>query len=169
MSNDRNYSQTWDLDSLLPHPQTEGFNSKLASFRSELSRVADESDRLPVLARSTAAAGAWGEFLGRYAGVAATASDLSSFIGCHAAAEAGNKQFQQLEATLASFEPDKERIATNVDLAEMVAEHRLVLDALHRHDPDVAESALRHHLRMVLSALPAIREEHPDYFEEIPR
>ncbi|HEY1778050.1 MAG TPA: GntR family transcriptional regulator [Solirubrobacteraceae bacterium] len=51
-------------------------------------------------------------------------------------------------------------------LAEMVAEHRLVLDALHRHDPDEAESALRHHLRMVLSALPAIRAQHPDYFEE---
>ncbi len=64
MSNERKYSQTWDLDSLLPHPQTDGFSSKLASFRSELSRVADESDRLPALERSTAATGAWGEFLG---------------------------------------------------------------------------------------------------------
>lgn len=51
-------------------------------------------------------------------------------------------------------------------LAEMVAEHRLVLDALREHDPDKAETALRHHLRMVLSALPAIRAQHPDYFEE---
>ena len=51
-------------------------------------------------------------------------------------------------------------------LKEMVAEHRLVLDALHQRDPDQAEEALRHHLRMVLSALPAIREQHPDYFEE---
>jgi GntR family transcriptional regulator, rspAB operon transcriptional repressor len=51
-------------------------------------------------------------------------------------------------------------------LDEMVAEHRLVLDALDRHDPDAAESALRHHLRMVLSALPAIRLEHPDYFDD---
>ncbi len=51
-------------------------------------------------------------------------------------------------------------------LDEMVAEHRLVLDALDRHDPDAAEETLRHHLRMVLSALPAIRVQHPDYFEE---
>jgi DNA-binding GntR family transcriptional regulator len=51
-------------------------------------------------------------------------------------------------------------------LEEMVAEHRLVLDALAEGDPDAAEATLRHHLRMVLSALPAIRAQHPDYFEE---
>ena len=51
-------------------------------------------------------------------------------------------------------------------LTEMVAEHRLVLDALRKRDPDAAETTLRHHLRMVLSALPAIRAQHPDYFEE---
>jgi DNA-binding GntR family transcriptional regulator len=51
-------------------------------------------------------------------------------------------------------------------LDEMVAEHRLVLDAMERHDPDAAETALRHHLRMVLSALPAIRLQHPDYFDD---
>ena len=51
-------------------------------------------------------------------------------------------------------------------LAEMVAEHRLVLDALGAGDSDAAERTLRHHLRMVLSALPAIREQHPDYFED---
>ena len=140
VSNDQKFSQVWDLDSLLPHPQTDGFSSKLANFRSELSRVADESDRLPALQRSTAAAGAWGEFLGRYAAVAATASDLSSFIGCHAAAEAGNKQFQQLEATLASFEPDKERIATNVELAlrDLSPDDLAAVSAAH---PQLAENA----------------------------
>jgi GntR family transcriptional regulator, rspAB operon transcriptional repressor len=51
-------------------------------------------------------------------------------------------------------------------LDEMVAEHRLVLEALGQRDPDAAEASLRHHLRMVLSALPAIRAEHPDYFDE---
>jgi DNA-binding GntR family transcriptional regulator len=50
-------------------------------------------------------------------------------------------------------------------LAEMVAEHELVVEAIRRHDPDAAELALRHHLRMVLSGLPAIRAEHPDFFE----
>jgi DNA-binding GntR family transcriptional regulator len=51
-------------------------------------------------------------------------------------------------------------------LAEMVAEHRVVVDAVGRNEPDAAEDALRHHLRMVLSDLPTIRSEHPDYFED---
>ena len=33
----------------------------------------------------------------------------------------------------------------------MVAEHRRVVDAVGGGDPDDAEAALRHHLRMVLS------------------
>ena len=117
MSKEPQFSQTWDLESLLPHPETDGFRAKLASFRCELAGVAEESDRLPPLSRSAASTSVWSAFLDRYAAVAATASGLSSFIGCHAAAEAENKQFQQLEATLASLEPDKERIATNVELA----------------------------------------------------
>jgi DNA-binding GntR family transcriptional regulator len=51
-------------------------------------------------------------------------------------------------------------------LVEMVAEHGEVVDALAAGTPDGAEETLRHHLRMVLSALPAVRAEHPDYFEE---
>lgn len=51
-------------------------------------------------------------------------------------------------------------------LDEMVAEHGLVVRAIKRGDPDAAEDALRHHLRMVLSALPEIRSQHPSYFEE---
>jgi DNA-binding GntR family transcriptional regulator len=51
-------------------------------------------------------------------------------------------------------------------MMEMIGEHRAVVAAVAAHDPDQAEQALRHHLRMVLSTLPAIREQHPDYFEE---
>jgi DNA-binding GntR family transcriptional regulator len=51
-------------------------------------------------------------------------------------------------------------------LAEMIEEHRAVVAAVAANDPDAAEQALRHHLRMVLSSLPAIRAQHPDYFEE---
>jgi GntR family transcriptional regulator, rspAB operon transcriptional repressor len=51
-------------------------------------------------------------------------------------------------------------------MMEMIGEHRAVVAAVAEHDPDEAEQTLRHHLRMVLSTLPAIREQHPDYFEE---
>ena len=51
-------------------------------------------------------------------------------------------------------------------LGEMLAEHQIVLAALRRHEPDEAESALRHHLRMVLPAVPRIRAAHPEYFED---
>ncbi|MFN8163538.1 MAG: GntR family transcriptional regulator [Solirubrobacterales bacterium] len=49
---------------------------------------------------------------------------------------------------------------------EMIVEHRAVVDAVGRHDPDVAEETLRHHLRMVLREVPRIRAQHPEYFEE---
>jgi GntR family transcriptional regulator, rspAB operon transcriptional repressor len=51
-------------------------------------------------------------------------------------------------------------------LGEMVAEHRTVVAAVAAGDPDAAEATLRHHLRMVLSSLPAIQAAHPHYFEE---
>jgi len=51
-------------------------------------------------------------------------------------------------------------------LGEMIQEHCAVVAAVSAHDPDAAEDALRHHLRMVLSSVPAIRAEHPEYFEE---
>lgn len=49
---------------------------------------------------------------------------------------------------------------------QMLAEHRAVVDAVAAHDPAAAERELRHHLRMVLSQLPAIRAAHPEFFQE---
>jgi GntR family transcriptional regulator, rspAB operon transcriptional repressor len=51
-------------------------------------------------------------------------------------------------------------------LAEMVDEHRRVVDAVESGDPDLAEAALRHHLRMVLSGVRRIRAEQPELFSE---
>jgi DNA-binding GntR family transcriptional regulator len=51
-------------------------------------------------------------------------------------------------------------------LEEMIGEHEQVVVALSRRDPDAAEIALRHHLRMVLREVPRLREEHPEYFED---
>ncbi len=51
-------------------------------------------------------------------------------------------------------------------LEQMVSDHEVVLAAIERNDPDVAESALRDHLRMVLREIPSLREQRPEYFEE---
>jgi DNA-binding GntR family transcriptional regulator len=51
-------------------------------------------------------------------------------------------------------------------LGSMIEEHRAVVEAVARHDAGEAELALRYHLRMVLSEIPAIRAQHPDFFEE---
>ena len=50
-------------------------------------------------------------------------------------------------------------------LSEMLAEHRQIVAALAAGDGSSAETALRHHLRMVASKLPSLQELHPDYFE----
>src|SRR3954447_15684059 len=49
---------------------------------------------------------------------------------------------------------------------QMLAEHRPAFAAGAAHNAPLAERELRHHLRMVLSQLPAIREAHPEYFQE---
>ncbi|WP_445152380.1 GntR family transcriptional regulator [Baekduia sp. Peel2402] len=49
---------------------------------------------------------------------------------------------------------------------QMLEEHRAVVEAIAANDAVGAERELRHHLRMVLSQLPAIREAHPEYFQE---
>jgi len=51
-------------------------------------------------------------------------------------------------------------------VGQMVAEHREVVAAIADRDADRAEAALRHHLRMVLSQVPALEREHPEFFED---
>lgn len=51
-------------------------------------------------------------------------------------------------------------------LGSMIEEHRTLVEAVARHDPDEAELALRYHLRMVLREIPEIRAQHPDFFRE---
>ena len=51
-------------------------------------------------------------------------------------------------------------------LPEMISEHREVLAALAEHEPVLAETTLRHHLRMVLREVPRLRAQHPGYFAE---
>lgn len=51
-------------------------------------------------------------------------------------------------------------------LAAMFDEHGDIVSAVAGHDPDAAEAAMRNHVRMVTSLLPAISASHPEYFDE---
>lgn len=108
---------SWDLNSLLPHPDQPKFRQHLEEFKSRLEQLATDSDRLPMVEVTTSAITAWSTFIKQYELVDAQATDLRAFLECHCAADAENKRFQQLDAELAALSPQREKIATNVEFA----------------------------------------------------
>lgn len=116
---EQKFAEVWDLDSLLPHPDSDAFRKHLESFEQDLASTAERSDSLPAVSGANAAE--WRSFLESFADVTARLTDLHAFIGCHAAAEAENKLFQQLEAKLASQQPLHSRIVTNIEFAMKTA------------------------------------------------
>src|SRR5690606_4480727 len=93
----------WELDSLLPAPETPEFLREFERYHSGLARLVEQSESLPPIASDTSVAAAWGEFLKEFEVVAALGGDLDAFIGCWAAADAENRLYQQYEAKLASL------------------------------------------------------------------
>ncbi|SUE44839.1 GntR family transcriptional regulator [Roseomonas gilardii] len=49
----------------------------------------------------------------------------------------------------------------------LIAQHRAIVAAIARRDPDAAEEAIRLHLSEILSSLPRIVQRMPDYFETV--
>jgi len=152
------YSLNWDLDSLLPHPSQPEFDALLKTYREELSALAEESEQLPAVTSAAETASRWGEFLKTYADLEARGSDLMSFVGCHAAADAGNKRFQQLEATLSALAPLREQISTNVDFALKAADDA-EFEAFVRADPALQEIAFYLRTRRKHAALRLPKEQ----------
>lgn len=111
------YPLNWNLDSLLPHPEQPAFSAALETFREALIALADRSESLPGLGSGTRDSSAWVAFLTEFERLESQAGDLSSFVGCHAAADAGNKRIRQFEAVLSALEPQRERVSTNVEFA----------------------------------------------------
>src|SRR5690606_29171707 len=111
------YSLVWDLDSILPHPKTEEFQTVFQKFRSDLTQLAERSESLPKASGASESVAVWKSFLKDYEAVACQASELASFVGCHAAADADNKLLLQLEARLSTLSPLQAQIATNLEFA----------------------------------------------------
>jgi oligoendopeptidase F len=111
---------TWELDSFFPKPSTPEFRTTLEQYQQQLTRLAEQSDRLPAFAPANAAA--WSEFVAPWNDLETRGGDLRSFVGCYAAEDAENKQYQRLEAELSALDPLRERIATNVEFALQAAD-----------------------------------------------
>ena len=109
------YPQTWELDSLLPAPESTGFEQRLAAYRVALESLATRATALPAV--TPAGAAAWSEFLTAYATASAEGTELRAFVECHAAADAGNAHLQRLEAKLAALDPLRSEVATSVEFA----------------------------------------------------
>lgn len=149
---------TWELGSLLPHPETPEFRRVLEQFGDDLRRLANESERLPPVETQAANVTRWAAFLHQFAVVDSLASDLRSFAGCHAAADAANKKFQRLEAELSALDPLREQILTNIEFALVTAsddEFRRFTEA----DPHLREIGFFLHIRRRNAALRLPKEQ----------
>lgn len=118
-ANTAKYPITWELDSLLPHPETAEFRSRLERFQQSLRTLADRSESLPPICHQSAAT--WRDFLREYELRSEEGKDFAALIACHAAADAGNRLFRQWEAQLAALDPLREQIDTNIQFAVKAA------------------------------------------------
>ncbi|HVJ66340.1 MAG TPA: M3 family oligoendopeptidase [Caulifigura sp.] len=109
------YAVTWDLDSLLPHPDTAQFKDLFERYKSDLERAAADSEKLEPMSKATLKV--WEEYVPRLSALMARSEDLHAFIGCQSAADAENKLFQQIEGQLAAVSPLRSQVFTNVEFA----------------------------------------------------
>ena len=98
----------WELESLSPDPASAEFAALIDEYGRSLAALADAAGELPPPAPQSAAG--WGDALETLSEIRTTGSSLRSTIGCHAAADAENPRFQQLEAKVASLAPAVTRL-----------------------------------------------------------
>ena len=111
------YPLNWELESLLPAPETPDFGTVLERYKASLEQLAERSGMLPAISGDTTTAATWTAFLAEFETATAQGGDLESLVGCYAAGDAGNMLYRSLEAKLASLQPLRSRIATNVEFA----------------------------------------------------
>lgn len=111
------YPLNWDLDVLYPEPSTAEFAAVFDAFRADVQKVAEDSDQLPPVSGAAEGVAVWVEFFQNFEDISSRAHELQSFIGCHCAADAENKCYQQFEASLSALTPYQQRMATNLEFA----------------------------------------------------
>jgi len=108
---------TWDLESLASSPATPQFRQELDQFKTRLKSFADSTNSLPAVNASADNVARWVALIADYEELDARATDFKALIECYAAADAENKQYQQLQAEIATVPPLREQVATNIEFA----------------------------------------------------
>jgi oligoendopeptidase F len=130
------YSQTWDLDSLAPNPDSDAFGELLGSYRDDLSGLANQADSLaPLGDPDPEVLNAWEQFLESLEDIASRGTELDAFIGCHAAADANNRRLHQLEAEMSALGPLRARLALAVQLGLQAATPEQLAECLAASQP----------------------------------
>ncbi len=85
----------------------------------------------------------------------------------HCLAQAADKTFAWRIVEEVKGQMDRVRFLSTryLPTERLVDQHRAVLSAIEARDPDAASSAMRQHLRGVLSDLPEIARQVPEFFE----
>ncbi|MCA9113942.1 MAG: M3 family oligoendopeptidase [Planctomycetaceae bacterium] len=111
------FSTTWDLARIFPHPESPEFETVFQNYHTRLKAVVASTSQLPPVSTDPAAVTAWRDFMADWSAIRSLATDLDAFIGCHAAADAANRTFQQFEGRLSALHPLQEKIATEAEAA----------------------------------------------------
>jgi len=111
------YPQTWELDSLYPHPETPEFRQTVDRLKADLSTLASDSETLPEVGLDAGTVAGWSEFAARFGELSAEYTAVNAFISCHAAADAANRLFQRYEGELSALGPLWAQTVTNMEFA----------------------------------------------------
>ncbi|TJZ91785.1 GntR family transcriptional regulator [Paracoccus gahaiensis] len=143
-----------------------------AVLSARLIREAVESDLGRMVARSRPDLSAMAAELDLQARADA-AGDVPAFVesddrfhGAMAEAAGHPAVWQDLERLKAQMNRMRHLSMRVFDRSATIAQHRAILTALQAGDGDAAETAIRTHLRQMLTELPEMARTHPDYFTD---
>ena len=102
---------------MYPAIGTPEFEALLVDYKQRLEQAARQAATLGPLGGDRSGQRGWEALLREYETLEALAGGLGSYIGCHAAGDARNPLYRQLEARLSALDPLREEIGTALEFA----------------------------------------------------
>ena len=85
---------------------------------------------------------------------------ILAFTGFNRVAEVSGQLSLQVRRARMLLLPERDR------MAETVAEHAAILDAIRAQDPEAAAQAMRRHLGQLISRIEPLEQRHPEFFRQ---